>query len=226
MARWQSTGRTAGRAQHGVVLLFALIALAVMLIAAMAVVRSFNGSLSAGSIALRSDMQNQSERAVDHVLTAFRRGGALFNSADRVGNVAASNYSATMLPSGARGIPTALLLSDREFAANYSAPDLESDDGSVKIRYVVDRLCGTTGDEVVLDRSTCFFAESATPFGTSSSNLQGADRAPLCSTCASAEARGVVFRLSIRVTGGRRTQLFFQSTFTAPSSTWYETRSP
>ena len=52
--------------QRGVVLLFSLIALVIMLIVAVALVRSFNNSLfTAGNIGFKRDMQNQSEAAVD-----------------------------------------------------------------------------------------------------------------------------------------------------------------
>lgn len=221
--RLSSRGRPAIRSirsQRGVVLLYSLIALVIMLIAAVALMGSFNSSLfTAGNIAFKRDMQNQSERAVDQVMTAFRPGGSLNTPTSRMANAPGSNYSATMLPSNTQGIPNALALSDADFVAAYTAADLKSEDGSVTIRYVVDRLCTTTGDETALGAAGCVLAENPTPAGTSSSNLQGADRAPLCPTCASAAPQGVIYRLSIKVTGPRRTQSVFQSTFTVPSST-------
>src|SRR3979490_1993343 len=90
--------------QRGVVLLFSLIALVIMLIAAVALMRSFNSSLfTAGNIAFKRDMQNQSERAVDTVLTAFRT-GALNTSTGRAASDSTQNYSAVMLASNAQGI--------------------------------------------------------------------------------------------------------------------------
>ncbi len=199
-------------------LLFSLIALVIMLIAAVALVRSFNTTLyTAGNIGFKRDMQNQSERAVDTVLTAFRT-GALSTPAARAANVAGNNYSATMLSVNAQGIPDALVLGDSAFAATYTAPDLRSSDASIAVRYVVDRLCSTVGNETTLGAAGCVLADNPTPAGTSSSNLQGADRAPLCPTCSSAAPQGVVYRVSVKVTGPRNTQSFFQSTFTVPSS--------
>lgn len=205
--------------QRGVVLLFSLIALVIMLIAAVALVRSFNSSLfTAGNIAFKRDLQNQSERATDVVLTAFRALGTLNTTAQRAADVPTSNYSATMLPANAQGIPNALVLPDAAFAATYKAPDLKSDDGSVTVRYVVDRLCATAGDETTLGPGSCMLADNKTPAGTSSSNQQSAERASGCATCPPpAVLQGVIYRLSIRVTGPRNTQSFFQSTFTVPS---------
>lgn len=205
--------------QRGVVLLFSLIALVIMLIAAVALMRSFNTSLfTAGNIAFKRDMQNQSERAADAVLTQFRT-GTLNTPAARAATDNTRNYSALMLPVNAQGIPNALLTSDSTFDAAYTAPILYSDDAgqSVKVRYLVDRLCSAVGDETTLGAAGCVLADNPTPAGSSSANLQGADRAPLCPTCSSAAPQGVVYRLSVKVTGPRNTQSFFQSTFTVPS---------
>ena len=205
--------------QRGVVLLFSLIALGIMLIVAVALVRSFNSSLfTAGNIGFKRDLQNQSERAVDKVLTEFKSGGNLASPVQRAASAPARNYSDTMLLTNAQGIPTVLGLSDSNFASTYTAGDIEPPGMNVKIRYVVDRLCATTGDETSLGAGVCRLADNPVPVGTSLSNLQGADRAPLCPTCSSAAPQGVVYRLSIKVTGPRNTQSFFQSTFTVPSS--------
>jgi type IV pilus assembly protein PilX len=207
--------------QRGVVLLFSLIAMVILLIAAVALVRSFHTSLfTAGNVAFKRDMRNQSEYAVNAVLTAFRT-GALSTPAQRAstptGPSNTANYSATMLLTDAQGIPTDLALTDVAFAANYSGPDIVSADSSIKVRYVVDRMCSTAGDETVLSSNSCVLANNPTAPGGSVLSLQSADQTPLCATCKTAAQQGVVFRLSIRVTGPRDTQSFFQSTFTVPS---------
>lgn len=209
--------------QRGVVLLFSLIALVIMLIAAVALVRSFNTSLfSAGNIGFKRDMRNQSEMAVNTTLAYFRVG--LLNTAANRANTPAPglnmvNYSATMLPTNAQGVPNALALSDGAFAAAYNAPDLKSPDpsGSVQVRYVIDRLCASAGDESTLGAASCVLADNPTAAGSSLLNLQSAERAGLTPGSAAAVPKGVVYRLSMRVTGPRNTQSFFQSTFTVPS---------
>lgn len=204
--------------QRGVVLLFALIALVIMLIAAVAMVRSFQSSLfAAGNVGFKRDMRNQSELAVSTALGYFRPTGALNSTTSRANFNATYNYNAQMLPSDTGGIPNDLVLSDSAFNQKYSAGDLTSLDGSVTIRYVIDRLCSATGDEKILGSTSCMLASNPTPAGGSVLNLQSADKAPLCPTCSSAAPQGVVYRLSIKVTGPRNTQSFFQSTFTVPS---------
>ena len=206
--------------QRGVVLLFALIALVVMMIAAVAMTRSFHSSLfMAGNIGFKRDMRNQSEMAVSTALGYFRDATKLGTSGARAIDSSQYNYSARMLATDAHGIPSALALSNDDFALQYPAPVLKSQDNSqsVEVRYVIDRLCSTVGDETTLGPNTCVMANNATPPGRGALNAQSSDTAPLCPTCKSAAPQGVIYRLSIKVTGPRKTQSFFQSTFTVPS---------
>jgi type IV pilus assembly protein PilX len=205
--------RTAARRhQRGVVLLFSLIALVIMLIVAVALVRSFNNSLfTAGNIGFKRDLQNQSEQAVQTVLTEFKT-GALSTVAFRAANIATSNYSAVILPTNAEGIPNALL----DLAgAGFTGADIALS-GQVKLRYVVDRLCAIAGDETTIGATNnCRLAGDPVPIGSSLGNLRSADRTINGKKGAASQA--VLYRLSIRATGPRNTQSFFQSTFTVPS---------
>ena len=209
--------------QRGVVLLFSLIALTVLLLAAVALMRSFTTSqFMAGNIAFKRDLQNQGERAVDRVLNSFRSGGTLASSTTRAADSAANNYSATTLPVNAQGIPNALVAAN--FTTTWTAPVIDSTNDStlanqgVSVRYLVDRMCNAAGDELTLGSTNCLLADNPMPSGGSASNLLSPDGKPLCGTCKSAAPQGVVYRLSIRVDGPRNTQAFFQSTFTMPSS--------
>jgi len=203
--------------QRGVVLLFALIALVVLLIAAVALMRSFNTSLfMAGNIAFKRDLQNQGERAMDTVLTSFRT-GPLSTIGARSASLQSSNYSATMLPANAQGIPTSLQ-TDADFLLVGTVANDIAAPGQVSIRYVVDRMCSAPGDETALGASVCMQADNDVPAGTSATNLQGADRGPLATGVKSAVPQAVVYRLTIRVTGPRDTRSFFQSTFSVPST--------
>lgn len=211
--------------QRGVVLLFSLIALVILLIAAVALTRSFSGSMfTAGNIAFKRDLQNQGERAVSKVLNDFRT-GALNTIAARAADRLGSNYSATMLAVNGQGIPDALL-TDATFASVGVAtnditpanePSLPAN--QIKsIRYVIDRMCSVFGDETVLSSTSCMLANNSVSAGTSLTNLRGPERAGLTAGGSPAAQQGVVYRLSVRVTGPRNTQSFFQSTFTVPSS--------
>ena len=209
--------------QRGVVLLFSLVALVVLLIAAVALMRSFNTSLfMSGNIAFKRDLQNQGERAMDQVLTTFRAGGPLDNDAARSATLKTSNYSAVMLPVNAQGIPDALVLSDANFFANWGVPanDIAPPDQGVTVRYLIDRMSNVAGSCGALGPTTCIMAGNKAPAGGSASNLQNATRA-LPATAGASAPKAVntgtaVYRLTVRVTGPRDTQAFFQSTFTAP----------
>jgi Tfp pilus assembly protein PilX len=216
--------RTTSR-QRGVVLLFSLVALVVLLIAAVALMRSFNTSLfMSGNIAFKRDLQNQGERAIDKVLPHFRVGGSLETDAARSANLQTSNYSAITLPGNAQGIPDALQ-SDANFAAvGVASNDItEANEPSlvgqgVNIRYVIDRMATSPGSCTTMGPTVCLMANGFTPAGGSSSQwrtptrtlVSGAGAAPAITTGT------VVYRLTVRVNGPRDTQAFYQSTFTAP----------
>ncbi len=220
----RGTARASPRRQRGVVLMFTMIALLILLIVAVALARSFQSSMfNSGNIAFKRDLQNQSERAVALVLPIFAGGGGLGTPAARGVTDQSKNYSAVILPTNAQGIPTALLASD--FGTTWTAGDITppASDPSFparqieSIRYIVDRLCSTAGNESTLGSTQCTLRDDPTPSGTSASNLQGAERIGVSSTNAAAALQTVVYRISIRITGPRNTQSFFQSTFSVPS---------
>jgi type IV pilus assembly protein PilX len=185
--------------QRGVVLIFTLIVLLILTIGAVALLRSMNTSLfSAGNMAFRHDLVNQGEQAVSTVLTEFSPGGALVNSTSN--DLIASNYKATMLPTNAQGVPS-VLLDDANFGTVGSAPDIQNVPAQIKIRYIIDRLCSAPGPATSIN---CVMSAAGPPGGKA---LPMAAVAPPTAT---------VYRLSVRVTGPRSTQVFLQTTFTKP----------
>jgi type IV pilus assembly protein PilX len=197
------------RRQQGVILLYGLIVLAIMLIGAAAMVRSMNTSLvNAGNIGFKRDLTNQAERASATAL-ALLQSGALATQLSRQAHSVANNYSATMLPSNAQGLPNALV-DDAIFAGvGVASNDISVPDQAITLRWVIDRLCINLH---VADASHCTMANDPAPVGGSGSDLINA----IDSTSGGAGAlqRRVVYRLSIRVTGPRSTQAFFQTTVT------------
>jgi hypothetical protein len=87
--------------------------------------------------------------------------------------------------------------------------DITIADQAITLRWVIDRLCVNTG---VADASHCTMANDPVPVGGSGSDLINA--IDTTSGGAGALARRVVYRVSIRVTGPRSTQAFFQTTLT------------
>ncbi len=200
------------RAQRGAVLLFAMIALVILLIGTVALMRSMNNSLfKAGNFGFKRDLTNQSERAINAVLDAVQT-GALADEATRRNNSAANNYSAVVLPVNAQGVPNALLTDAAFGGVGVAGNDIALADMGVTVRYVVDRLCVTPGPA---NLDGCTLAGDQLPAGGSESELlraedPGAGAPPIPSPV----GLQVVYRVSIRVTGPRRTESFFQTTFT------------
>lgn len=188
----------APRRERGVILLFTLVALAVVLVAGISLVRATDASLLlAGNLAFRQDLVNQAERGMARAIGQFRTGGALEAESTRQAHAPAANYSATRLASSPQGIPN-LLLSDAAFtAAGMTGTDFTDTASGVTVRVVIDRLCAATGDP------------AATACATASTEGDNAadDRYRQVRT-----ETQTVYRISVRATGPRRTQAFFQTT--------------
>ena len=156
------TPQRAGCSQRGVVLVVVLIALVVMLVASVALVRSFNTSLfTSGNLAFKRDLVNQGERAVPEVMKVLAPGGLLGTPLARAKRDATLNYSATILESNPQGIPKALLGSGD--AGFKPAKTIPVDDQRVTIHYVVDRLCDIEGLDTALGVEHCSVASGAAP---------------------------------------------------------------
>ena len=198
------------RHQRGVTMLFGLIALAVMMIGAAAMVRSMNTSmLMAGNLGFKRDLTNQAERATATVM-ALMNTGALNTEILRQNSAAPRNYSADILPTNAQGIPN-VLVDDGSFTTKGTvANDISVAEQGVVLRYVVDRLCVNTG---VADGTHCTMSEPGAPMGGGASNTPRAEDSAAVGG-GGVLPRQTVYRLSIRVSGPRNTQAYFQTTFT------------
>lgn len=186
------------RAERGVVLLFVLIVLLILMVGAVAVMRSMNTSLfTAGNLTFRRDLMNQGETAVSKVLTQFKSGGAMVGATQA--DVPGQNYSASALTTNSQGVPTILLKTD--MGSGFTAGDLTGATPDVKIRYVIERLCASAGSA----SSISCVQSSAAPTGGTATSL--APPPPPTAT---------VYRMSVRVTGARNTMVFLQTTFTKP----------
>ena len=189
------------RRERGVVLLICLIVLVILLAGGVAVMRSMNTTLSsAGNLAFKRDLVNQGEQAAVKALALFNTGGTLSAVGADYNDATASNYSAVRLDTNDRGIPLALLKDD---LYNAKAADTIVRTDAVKIRYLIDRLCNTSG---AASKSTCVYAPSTSDVRGGSVQESGRPPPP----------KALVYRLSVRVDGPRDTQVFLQSSFTKP----------
>ncbi len=195
--------------QRGVVMLFGLFALAIMLIAAAAMIRSYGTAMTnAGNLGFKRDLTNQAERAVGTVLTSLQS-GSLGAETTRQSSSTALNYSATLLPSNAQGLPNDLIADSSFSTIGASSNDITVTEQAVTMRYVVDRMCANTG---AATPDHCVMADDLNPQGGNSSVSNIAEDASAGG--AGALGQRVVYRISIRVTGPRNTQAFFQTTVT------------
>lgn len=197
--------RGAARRQSGMVLLFTLILVVILLISAIAFVRSSsNTALIAGNLAFKKDLQMQGQRGLAAAETLLKT-GALSNTALLIANQPADNYSATMLPSSASGIPT-MLLDDALWnmtgsdITDATTPLVDPATGKtwttgVSIRYVIDRLCQNAGPPTA---ATCVISSSGQDKG-GTDWLKRAGGVPMS-----------VYRITVRVDGPHNSQTFVQ----------------
>lgn len=184
--------------QRGIVMLITLIAMVVLMIGAVALVRSFDtSSILAGNLAFRRDLTNQGERGIALARAAFT-GGALSTEAARNSDQSSANYSSIKLETNEQGIPKLLVKDSLFSSAGMSVADTTDSTQGITVRYVVDRQC--TGQGPPDDSSCVVTTGSADPSGSNWLPKPGGESRP-------------VYRVSVRVTGPRNTQAFFQTTF-------------
>ncbi len=189
--------------QSGVIMLIVLVALVALLSAGIALVRSSEvGLLQAGNLAFQRDLNNQAERGIQAALAQFDATGALADDASRTTSLLTKNYSAKRLATDARGIPLVLLSqSNFEAAGLTDTEDLHDTQNAVVVRTVIDRLCANAGP---YNKATCTNFSSA--IGQTPASVDTQSRGNLSSP------ELPVYRISVRATGPRNTQVFLQTT--------------
>lgn len=192
--------RTRGRRrQRGVSMLLALIGLLLMMLSAVAMVRSFGtSSVLAGNLAFRRDLTNQGERGIAAAAQLLRSGVLAAEAARERDHLPDASYSAVRLPANASGIPL-VLVNDTQFAAVGLKPehDIVDADDAVTIRYVIDRQCSAPG---AFDPTRCTAVGSSLVGTTDKLRKPDGDVRP-------------VYRVTVRVDGPRATQAFLQATY-------------
>lgn len=196
-------------------LVFALIALLILMIGAVALVRSFNTSLlSTGSLAFKKDLVNRHEAAIARVLTRARTAGNLMTASVSAAPLTSMNYSPQILGYNERGIPNLLLVNDADFNASgigLTSNDISIAGDNVHLRYVIDRQCNAPGDAAALGPDECITVNS-TPDG-------GSADVPIRAEMSTSGGSGAVpvspvYRLTVRAIGPKGTLAFYQTTFT------------
>jgi type IV pilus assembly protein PilX len=185
--------RTFKKMQSGVVLIFALMALVILLIACIALVRSTDTNLIlAGNLAFKRDVINQAERAIPEIKTRFQT-GSLSKDTARQSDQPSSNYYATIQKNNSNHIPIALMK-----IADGNVNNIVDSKAQVTVRYVIDRMCLTTGE---INSKSCSFGDSTTDLGgTNVPRKAPGEDIP-------------IYRISIRATGPHNAEAFIQSSF-------------
>ncbi|MFA6178089.1 MAG: hypothetical protein WC696_00595 [Candidatus Methylopumilus sp.] len=181
--------------QSGIVMLVTLISLVILMLASVALVRSTDANLLiAGNMAFKRDVINQAERSIPTIRTLFQS-GALTSSTVRQSDLVSSNYYATIQTNNSKGIPNVLLA-----VSDGDANNIIDTNAQVIVRYVIDRMCLSTG---AVSATSCSLSQSTTDTGgdglLDSEKAKGADIP--------------IYRISIRATGPRNTEAFLQTTF-------------
>lgn len=158
------TGHHRGYAvkQRGVVLFFALIALVVMSLAAVALIRSVDTStLIAGNLAFKQAATTSSDRGVESAIatlaateTAMKAAGKnVFMDATNTFNVtaAANGYYSNADP--------ALNLTDPATWVNASSFPVPDDGSGYSVRYIIQRMC--RDPDQVVSKTNCLFSAPA-----------------------------------------------------------------
>lgn len=191
------------RSQRGIVLFVTLVAVLVLMIAGIALVRSFDSSsILSGNMAFKRDMVIQGERGMAYALQELDPGGALSSDTTRQSNQLKYNYSATILASDSNGIPQIL---SGKTTWNMTGSDINdttsgvTNTGGIVIRYVIDRMCaaGTTTES---SASCVSLVPNQPPTSTMEVNQANV-------------ATQTLYRISVRVTNtNNNSQTFLQST--------------
>lgn len=203
------------RHERGVVLVFALIALLILMIGAVALVRSFNTSLlNTGSLAFKKDLVYRHEAAIARVLNQARTVGNLMTASFSEIRQTSMNYSPNILTYNARGIPNLLLVNDDDFNASgigLTSNDIQISADNVTLRYVIDRQCNAPGNAAALGPGGCITATSLPDGGSADVPI----RAEMSTSGGSgAVPISPVYRMTIRAIGPKGTLAFYQTTFT------------
>jgi type IV pilus assembly protein PilX len=145
--------------QRGVVLFFALIALVVMSLAAVALIRSVDTStMIAGNLAFKQAATASSDRGVESAITMLTNIETAMKAAGK--SVYADNTNTFNVTVAANGYYSnadpALNLTSSATWVNASSFPIPDDGSGYAVRYIVQRMC--RGPNQVLSKSNCLFS--------------------------------------------------------------------
>lgn len=180
--------------QRGAVLIVALIVLVALALGALSLLRSVDIlGLISGNLSFKRSAIAAADRGVARALTTF------MTVANQTTTDVTRCYSATILATDTRGVPTALN-DTATFDGTYgSVCRLDAGDGE-EVRYIIDRQCTATG---YVDPKKCTLSirpPSSTDNWDTTASIDYA-----------------LYRVTVRVSGPRNTESFTQVVFKPPT---------
>jgi type IV pilus assembly protein PilX len=204
--------------QGGVSLLFALLALAAMSLAAVALVRSVDsGSLVIGNLAFKQDTTRAADRAAEHARGVLTGTGMVLTANGTAGSGYYATVQSTLDPTGQSTASSATVGVDWDGSGSCNChgaacatcltPGTAPAIGSVNARYVITRLCPNTG--VASDTTN----QCAQPATFAADNI--GDKGGLCYGSCEAPTVPVTqkpyYRIVVRTVGARNTVSFTET---------------
>jgi Tfp pilus assembly protein PilX len=183
--------------QQGVVLFIALIALVVMSLAAVALIRSVDTStMIAGNLAAKQSATTSADSGLETAIAWIDANSASLNA-----DSAANGYYATQTanPTTFAWDATDSVPAD-DASGNIDANGMDKSGNT--IRYVIQRMCRTTGAS---NPGGCLFGAPVV-----GSNSQGVRPAPVAGAATSTE-QSPMYRVTARVTSAKNTTSFIQA---------------
>jgi type IV pilus assembly protein PilX len=216
--RQLSGGARAWVRQRGVSLLFALLALAAMSLAAVALVRSVDGgSLVIGNLGFKQDTTRAADRAAEYARGYLTGGGNDLSIDGASGTGYYAQVQSALDPTGQLTSAVNRAVVDWGDADSCScmgstctaclAPsnELTLNGGTVRARYVITRLCPNTG--AVTSTNAC--AQPATLADDTCTRKSGETYGDTCVTTPPQQAP--YYRIIVRTVGGRNTVSFTET---------------
>lgn len=208
------------RPQAGIVLFFALLALAVMSIAAVALIRSVDtNALLSGNIVFRQSASAASNVALEGVAENIARNISLANS---VRHIPAEGYYANcssfdMQPNASVCDGSRLTTMAWDNTNSRLVPDQTDGNAEIRngvdrqgnqIRYVIERMCNFNQAEInagnaAMDAARCLMATAT----ACEPPVNGGTDDPPCAN----QATSPIYRLTLRISGPKNTLTFMQS---------------
>lgn len=187
--------------QRGAVLFFALIALVVMTLAAVALIRSVDtNTLIAGNLAFRQSATSSGDGGTEAAITWLTNNLATLDSS----NPAAGYYNS---------LNQALDLTTQDWTV--IGVSAGQDNAGNTVRYVIQRLCNhpaaklaqvNSGASIAVSETTCILSDAP-----QSNNEQSALEAPqACASCVTTVG-SAIYRITAQVTGPRNTVSYIQA---------------